>query len=114
MNQQPLHLDHEYAAGTEFGRPLVNSLLTLSLLVGLSVHELTLGTLVANLGLTDVVFPRPVFHGDTIHAESEVLEARTSGSRPDAGIVTVEHRAMNQRGEVVARCKRTALMQRQP
>lgn len=114
MNPQPLHLDHEYAAGTEFGRPLVNSLLTLSLLVGLSVHELTLGTLVANLGLTDVTFPKPVFHGDTIRAESEVLEVRESRSRPDAGIVIVEHRAINQRGEIVAKCKRTALMQRRP
>ena len=114
MNPQPLHLDREYAAATEFGQPLVNSMLTLSLLVGLSVHELTLGTLVANLGLTDVVFPKPVFHGDTIRAESEVLDIRESRSRPDAGIVTIEHRAINQRGEVVARCKRTALMQRRP
>lgn len=114
MNPQPLHLDREYAAATEFGQPLVNSMLTLSLLVGLSVHELTLGTLIANLGLTDVAFPKPVFHGDTIRAESEVLEARASKSRPDAGLVTVEHRAINQRGEVVARCKRTALMQRRP
>ena len=112
MNPQPLHLDHDYAAATEFGQPLVNSLLTLSLLVGLSVHELTLGTLVANLGLTDVVFPKPVFHGDTIRAESEVLEARGSRSRPHQGLVTVEHRALNQRGEVVAQCKRTMLMQR--
>lgn len=112
MNPQPLHLDHEYAAQTEFGQPLVNSLLTLSLLVGLSVHELTLGTLVANLGMTDVVFPKPVFHGDTIRAESEVLEARDSRSRPTQGLVTVEHRAVNQRGEVVAQCKRTMLMQR--
>lgn len=112
MNPQPLHLDHEYAAQTEFGQPLVNSLLTLSLLVGLSVHELTLGTLVANLGMTDVVFPKPVFHGDTIRAESEVLEARDSRSRPTQGLVTVEHRAINQRGEVVAQCKRTMLMQR--
>lgn len=114
MNPQPLHLDREYAAATEFGQPLVNSLLTLSLLVGLSVPELTLGTLVANLGLTDVVFPKPVFHGDTLRAESEVLEARESRSRPNAGIVVVEHRAVNQRGEVVARCKRTALMQKKP
>ncbi|MEW6421268.1 MAG: MaoC family dehydratase [Deinococcota bacterium] len=114
MNPQPLHLDREYAAGTEFGQPLVNSMLTLSLLVGLSVPELTLGTLVANLGLGDVVFPKPVFHGDTLHAESEVLEARESRSRPNAGIVVVEHRAINQRGEVVARCKRTALMQKRP
>ncbi|GMA14918.1 MaoC family dehydratase [Deinococcus metallilatus] len=114
MNPQPLHLDREYAAATEFGQPLVNSMLTLSLLVGLSVPELTLGTLVANLGLTDVVFPKPVFHGDTIRAESEVLEARESRSRPNAGLVTVEHRAINQRDEVVARCKRTALMQKKP
>ncbi|WP_272976499.1 MaoC family dehydratase [Deinococcus geothermalis] len=114
MNPQPLHLDREYAAATEFGQPLVNSLLTLSLLVGLSVPELTLGTLVANLGLTDVVFPKPVFHGDTLRAESEVLEARESRSRPNAGIVVVEHRAVNQRGEVVACCKRTALMQKKP
>ncbi|GGO22815.1 MaoC family dehydratase [Deinococcus humi] len=112
MNPQPLHLDHEYAAQTEFGQPLVNSLLTLSLLVGLSVHELTLGTLVANLGMTDVVFPRPVFHGDTIRAESEVLEARDSKSRPNQGLVTVQHRAINQRGEIVAQCKRTMLMQK--
>ncbi|CAM3551472.1 MaoC family dehydratase [Deinococcus frigens] len=112
MNPQPLHLDHEYAAQSEFGQPLVNSLLTLSLLVGLSVHELTLGTLVANLGMTDVVFPKPVFHGDTIHAESEVLEARESKSRPNQGLVTVEHRAINGRGEVVAQCKRTMLMQK--
>lgn len=114
MNPQPLHLDFEYAAQTEFGRPLFNSMMTLSLLVGLSVHELSLGTLVANLGLTDVVFPRPVFHGDTLHAESEVLEARESHSRPNQGLVTVEHRAFNQRGELVASCKRTMLMKKRP
>ncbi|MFC4425333.1 MaoC family dehydratase [Deinococcus navajonensis] len=114
MNPQPLHLDHAYAAGTEFGQPLVNSLLTLSLLVGLSVHELTLGTLIANLGLTDVGFPKPVFHGDTIRAETVVLEARESRSRPGQGVVVVAHRAFNQRGEVVAQCKRTALMQKRP
>ncbi|ACO45881.1 MaoC family dehydratase [Deinococcus deserti] len=114
MNPQPLHLDHAYAAQTEFGQPLVNSLLTLSLLVGLSVHELTLGTLIANLGLTDVAFPKPVFHGDTIRAESVVLDARESRSRPGQGVVTVEHRAFNQHGEIVAQCKRTALMQKRP
>ncbi|GGK32542.1 MaoC family dehydratase [Deinococcus malanensis] len=114
MNPQPLHLDHAYAAQTEFGQPLVNSLLTLSLLVGLSVHELTLGTLIANLGLTDVAFPKPVFHGDTIRAESVVVEARESRSRPGQGVVVVEHRAFNQRGELVAQCKRTALMQKRP
>lgn len=112
MNPQPLHLDHEYAAQSEFGQPLVNSLLTLSLLVGLSVHELTLGTLIANLGLDGVAFPKPVFHGDTIRAESEVLEARESASRPGQGVVTVEHRAHNQRGELVARCRRTMLVKK--
>lgn len=114
MNPQPLHLDHAHAAKSEFGQPLMNSLLTLSLLVGISVHELTLGTLVANLGLTDVVFPSPVFHGDTINVESEVLESRESRSRPQQGIVTVEHRAYNQHGNLVAKCKRTMLMQRRP
>ena len=114
MNPQPLHLDFEAAAASEFGRPLFNSMMTLSLLVGLSVHELSLGTLVANLGLTDVVFPKPVFHGDTLRVESEVIQARESRSRPDQGLVTVEHRAYNQRGELVAQCKRTMLFHRQP
>ncbi|MGL4608873.1 MAG: MaoC family dehydratase [Trueperaceae bacterium] len=114
MNPQPLHLDAEYAAQTEFGKPLVNSLLTLSLLIGLSVHELTLGTLVANLGFEEINFPKPVFHGDTIHAESEVVNTRVSTSRTNAGIVTFEHRAFNQRNELVATCRRTALMQRKP
>ncbi|MFC6592756.1 MaoC family dehydratase [Deinococcus lacus] len=114
MNPQPLHLDAEYAAQTEFGQRLVNSMLTLSLLVGISVYDLTLGTLVANLGFGEIAFPKPVFHGDTLRAETEVLSKRESNSRPDAGIVTFEHRAYNQRGELVARCRRTALMQKQP
>ena len=114
MNPQPLHLDFEFAAQSEFGRPLFNSMMTLALLVGISVHELSLGTLVANLGLTDVVFPKPVFHGDTLRVESEVIQARESRSRPDQGLVTVEHRAYNQRGELVAQCKRTMLFHRQP
>ena len=113
MNPQPLHLDFEAAAASEFGRPLFNSMMTLSLLVGLSVHELSLGTLVANLGLTDVVFPKPVFHGDTLRAESEVVEARESRSRPGQGVVTVEHRGFNQHGELVVRCKRTMLLRKQ-
>jgi acyl dehydratase len=112
MNPQPLHLDYEYAAKTEFKQPLVNSMLTLGLLVGLSVPELSLGTLVANLGFEKVEFPKPVFHGDTIHAESQVVSRRESKSRPDAGIVTVEHRAINQRDEIVCRCVRVMLMQR--
>ena len=114
MNPAPLHLDAEYAATTEFGRPLVNSMLTAALVVGLSVAELTLGTLVAQLGLTDVVFPAPVFAGDTIRVETEVVEARESKSRPDAGIVVFEHRAYNQRGELVCRLRRTGLMHRAP
>jgi acyl dehydratase len=114
MNPAAVHLDHQYAAGTEFGRPLVNSLFTLGLLVGISVHETTHGTTVANLGFEDVRFPAPVFVGDTIRAESEVLEVRDSRSRPDQGIVVLEHRAHNQDGALVAVCRRSALMLRRP
>jgi acyl dehydratase len=115
MNPARLHLDAEYAAReTEFGRPLVNSLFTLSLLVGLSVLETTQGTTIANLGFQQVEFPAPVFVGDTLHAETEVTGARDSRSRPDAGIVTFEHRAFNQRGELVCRARRDALMRRRP
>lgn len=114
MNPQPLHLDEHYSAGTEFGSRLVNSLFTLGLLVGVTVYELTLGTTVANLGFSLVEFPRSMFHGDTLKAESEVLEARDSRSRPNAGIVTFEHRGYNQRYELTARCHRQALMLRRP
>ncbi|MDD7967148.1 MaoC family dehydratase [Actinomycetospora lemnae] len=114
MNPAPLHLDHAYAATTEFGRPLVNSMFTLALVVGLSVPELTLGTIVAQLGLDDVAFPAPVFHGDTVRVETEIVSARASGSRPDAGIVVFAHRAYNQRDELVCRCRRTGLMHRRP
>jgi acyl dehydratase len=114
MNPQPLHLDHEFAAASEFGRPLVNSLFTLGLLVGLTVHDLTLGTTIANLGFEAIEFPKPVFAGDTIHAETEVVASRSSQSRPEAGVVTFEHSAFNQRGELVARCRRNALMRRRP
>lgn len=114
MNPAPLHLDHAYAATTEFGRPLVNSMFTLALVVGLSVPELTLGTIVAQLGLDDVTFPAPVFHGDTVRVETEVVSARASNSRPDAGLVVFEHRAHNQRDELVCRCRRTGLMHRRP
>jgi acyl dehydratase len=114
MNPQPLHLDHEFAARSEFGKPLVNSMLTLSLLIGLSVPEITLGTLVANLGFERIEFPKPVFHGDTIHAESTVTSSRASNSRPNAGIVGLEHRAINQRGEIVCKCNRTILVFRRP
>ena len=112
LNPQPLHLDEEFAKGTEFGQRIVNSLFTLGLMIGISVGETTLGTTVANLGMDEVKFPKPVFHGDTLHVESEVLELRDSKSRPQNGIVLFLHRAFNQRGELVASCKRTALMLR--
>ncbi|MGV3758449.1 MAG: MaoC family dehydratase [Actinomycetota bacterium] len=114
MNPQPLHLDETFAAETEFGTRVVNSLFTLSLLVGMSVYETTLGTTVANLGFEEIAFPAPVIPGDTLHAETEVLAARPSSSRPGQGIVTLEHRAFNQRDELVARCRRSALMKGQP
>jgi acyl dehydratase len=110
MNPQPLHLDAEFARQTEWGQRLVNSLFTLSTLVGLSVSDLTLGTTVGNLGFEKIEFPRPVFIGDTLYAETEVVAKRESRSRPGQGIVQFEHRATNQRGELVARCLRSALM----
>ena len=115
MNPAPLHLDHHFAATeTEFGRPLVNSMFTVALLVGVSVLETTHGTTVANLGFEEIGFPAPVFVGDTIHAQSEVVAARPSISRPDTGIVSFEHRAYNQRDELVCRARRNALMHRRP
>jgi len=113
-NPAPLHLDAEYMKNTEFGRPLVNSCLTLGLMVGISVNDTTLGTTVANLGWDEVRFPKPLFHDDTIRVESEVLELRASKSRPDNGIVTFAHRAFNQYDELVGECKRTALMLKKP
>ena len=109
-NPQPLHLDHEVAAASEFGKPLVNSIFTFGLMVGVSVSDTTLGTLVANLGYTDLTFPAPVFVGDTLRTETEVTALRESKSRPNAGIVTFQHKSFNQRGELVARCLRTALL----
>jgi acyl dehydratase len=114
MNPQPLHIDAEFAAESEFGERIVNSLFTLGLLVGVSVYELTLGTTIANLGFGKVEFPAPLFHGDTLHAESTVVSARASKSRPDAGIVNFEHRGYNQRDQLVALCERAALMRRRP
>ncbi len=114
MNVQKLHLDAEYAKQTEFGRPLVNSLFTLGLMIGMSVHNATQGTTVANLGMSDVRFPAPVFAGDTLRVETTVLAARPSRSRPDAGIVTFRHQAFNQTGTLVASCERAALMRRRP
>jgi acyl dehydratase len=114
MNPQALHLDGAWAADQPFGQRLVNSLFTLSTLVGLSVAQLTQGTIVANLGFSDVVFPKPVFHGDTLYAETVVLDKRLSASRPGAGIVTFEHTARNQHGEVVAVAKRTTMVLTRP
>ncbi len=110
MNVQPLHIDHDFAASSEWGQPLVNSLFTLSLMIGISVAETTLGTLVGNLGMTEIVFPHPVFHGDTIRVETEVRKARPSRSKPDRGIVEFEHRAYNQDEVLVARCNRQAML----
>ena len=111
-NPQPLHIDAEAARASEFGRILVNGTFTFALMVGLSVGDTTLGTLVANLGYDKLVMPKPVFLGDTLRATSEVVELRESKSRPQAGLVTFRHQALNQRGEVVCECLRTALVQR--
>jgi acyl dehydratase len=113
-NPQPMHLDAEAAKESEFGQILVNSCFTFSLTVGISVGDTTLGTLVANLGFDEVKFPKPVFYGDTLRIESEVTATRESGSRPNAGIVTWEHRAINQRGETVCTMKRAALLHKKP
>ena len=114
LNPQPLHIDFDFAAKSEWGKPLVNSLFTLGLMIGISVHDTTLGTLVGNLGMSDTVFPHPVFHGDTIRVETEILSARESKSKPDRGIVEMEHRAYNQNGILVARCVRQAMMLKRP
>ena len=114
LNPQPLHIDAEFAKNTEFGKPLVNSLFTLGLMIGMSVNDTTMGTLVANLGMTDVTFPKPVFHGDTLRMRTKVVSRRESKSRPNAGIVEFEHTAHNQRGETVARCLRQSLLFRKP
>jgi acyl dehydratase len=113
-NPAQLHLDAEYMKGSEYGQVLVNSCFTLSLMVGVSVGDTTLGTAVANLGWDEVRFPKPVFIGDTLNIVTEVLELRASKSRPDAGIVTFRHEAWNQRGELVASCKRSGLQRKQP
>ena len=114
MNPQALHVDAAFSATQPFGRQLVNSMFTLATLVGLSVAHLTRGTLVANLGFTDVRFPAPVFHGDTLYAETVVLDKRLSRSRPTAGVVTIEHTGRNQDGAVVAVAVRQLLMHRAP
>jgi len=114
MNPAAVHLDAEYCKGTEFGEPLVNSVFTLGLMVGISVPDTTYGTTIANLGWEKVMFPRPVRVGDTLRIETTVVAKRASRSRSDSGIVTFEHRAFNQRDEQVASCLRAALMLKQP
>lgn len=114
LNPQPLHIDAHFAAATEFGQRLFNSVYTLGIMIGMTVYDTTLSTTVANLGMTDVSFTKPVFHGDTLRATTKVLSKRESKSRPKAGIVEFEHQALNQRGEVVGTCRRTALMHKRP
>lgn len=110
LNAQPLHIDFDFASKTEWGKPLVNSLFTLGLMIGISVNDTTIGTTIANLGMTDVTFPAPLFHGDTVRVETQVISARASKSKPDRGIVELEHRAFNQHGILVAKCTRQAMM----
>src|SRR5438067_1125360 len=114
MNTQPLHLNADFASHTEFGRPIVNDIFTLVLLVGISVPELTEGTIVANLGYEKVVHPFPMFHGDTLYVESQVLEKRESNSRPDRGIVRIKHTGRNQAGVVVIEVERTVMFLKKP
>ena len=113
-NPQPLHIDAEYAAKSEFGRIVVNGTFTFSLMVGLTVYDTTLGTLIANLGYDKLQMPNPVFIGDTLRAQTEVVELRQSRSRPNAGIATFRHKLINQRDEVVCECLRMALLQKAP
>ena len=113
-NPAAIHIDHAYAATTEFGKPLMNSIFTLGLVIGVSIQDTTLGTTVANLGMTDTVFPKPVFAGDTVRAETSVKALRPSNSRPGQGIVTFEHIGYNQRDEIVCRTTRAALMLAKP
>jgi acyl dehydratase len=109
-NPAAVHIDHEYAKSTEFGKPLMNSIFTLGLIIGLSVQDTTLGTTVGNLGMEETKFPRPVYAGDTLRAETRILAVRESKSRPTQGIVTFEHRGFNQRDEEIAYCRRAGLM----
>ncbi len=114
LNPQPLHIDRHFAENTEWGQPLVNSLFTLGLMIGISVGDTTLGTTIGNLGMNDVQFPAPVFQGDSIHVTTEVMEVRGSKSKPDRGIVNFLHRAYNQDDKLVASCTRLAMMRRRP
>lgn len=115
LNPQPLHIDRHFCeTETEFGQPLMNSLFTLGLMIGISVNDTTVGTTIANLGMSDVRFPKPLFQGDTLHVTTEVISRRESKSRPDAGLVELEHKAFNQKDELVAICRRQAFMRKRP
>ncbi|MBM3344947.1 MAG: MaoC family dehydratase [Betaproteobacteria bacterium] len=114
MNVQPMHLDADFSAKAEFGKPLVNSMFTLALMIGMSINDTTLGTTIGNLGMDGVKFPKPVFYGDTLRSRTVVLSKRESKSWPKAGIVEFEHTALNQRDELVATCKRMAFMRKRP
>ncbi len=115
LNPQPLHIDRHFCeTETEWGQPLMNSLFTLGLMIGISVNDLTVGTTIANLGMTDVRFPNPLFQGDTVHVETEIVSKRESKSRPEAGIVEMEHRAFKQDDTLVAVCRRQAFMRKRP
>ena len=115
LNPQPLHIDRHFCEQeTEWGQPLMNSLFTLGLMIGMSVSDLTVGTTIANLGMTEVKFPHPLFEGDTVHASTEIIGKRESKSRPGAGIVEFHHRAYNQDNKLVAECRRQAFMRMRP
>lgn len=115
LNPQPLHIDRHFCeTQTEWGQPIMNSLFTLGLMIGIAVTDTTVGTTIANLGMTDVRFPHPLYQGDTIHVTSEIISMRESKSRPDAGIVEFEHKAFNQDDVLVAICRRNAFMRRLP
>jgi acyl dehydratase len=115
LNPQPLHIDaHFCATETEWGRPLMNSLFTLGLMIGISVNDTTVGTTIANLGMSEVRFPAPLFEGDTVRVETDVVDKRVSKSRPEAGIVEFQHRAYKQDGTLVATCRRQAFIRKRP
>ena len=114
MNVQPLHLDAHFAEQTEFGQRIVNSIFTAGLMVGMTVNDTTIGTTVGNLGFTEMKFPKPVFHGDTLRAKTKVTAMRESKSRPDVGIIEFEHTCWNHRQEMVAICRRQAMMRKKP
>jgi acyl dehydratase len=113
-NPQPLHIDRHFSEATEWGQPLMNSLFTLGLMIGISVNDTTIGTIIANLGMTEVRFPHPLFQGDTVSVVTEVMAKRVSRSRPNAGIVEFEHKAFNQNGEMVAICRRQVFIHMKP